>query len=144
MAFAKLIFDWLDGHPAVTTGLFLGSLLLLVGSLWVGRRFLITIPPDYFTRVHKPLERWRDSHPALRWSLLIAKNAIGALLIFLGMVMLLTPGQGILTLLLGITLLDMPGKQWLERRIIERPTVLRVVNRMRAKADRPPLVFPAT
>lgn len=141
MAFVTIVIEWLEGHPAITTGVFVGSIVLLVGSLWVGRRFLITIPPDYFTQVHKPLERWRNSHPALRWSLLIGKNALGALLIFLGLVMFLTPGQGILTLLLGITLVDMPGKQWLERRIIERPTVLRVVNRMRAKAGRPPLVF---
>lgn len=141
MAFVTLIIDWLEEHPAISTGLFVGSIVMLVGSLWVGRWFLITIPPDYFTRVHKPLERWRDSHPALRWSLLIAKNALGALLIFLGLVMFLTPGQGILTLLLGITLVDVPGKQWLERRIVERPTVLRVVNRMRASAGRPSLVF---
>jgi hypothetical protein len=133
------VIDWLESHPAISTGVFVGSIVLLVGSLWVGRRFLITIPPDYFTRRHKPLERWRDSHPALRWSLLIGKNALGAVLIFLGLVMFLTPGQGILTLLLGIALVDVPGKQWLERRIIARPTVLRLVNRMRAKAGRPPL-----
>jgi len=133
------VIGWLEDHPAITSGVFLGSIALLIGSLWVGRKFLISIPPDYFTRKHSPLERWRDSHPALRWSLLIAKNALGALLVVLGLIMFLTPGQGILTLLLGITLIDIPGKQALERRIIERPTVAKLVNRMRTRAGQPPL-----
>lgn len=143
MAVVSLILDWLEEHPAITTTVVVGSLALLAGSLWVGRRFLITMPPDYFTRTHTPLERWRDSHPALRWSLLIGKNALGGLLIFLGLVMFFTPGQGILTLLLGITLVDLPGKQWVERRMIGRPAVLRLVNRMRANAGHPPLMPPA-
>jgi hypothetical protein len=53
--------------------------------------------------------------------------------------MFFTPGQGILTLLLGMSLVDVPGKQRLMRKLIRRPRVLKVINRLRAKADQPPL-----
>ena len=80
-------------------------------------------------------------HPAWRWTLAIAKNLFGALLVVLGVVMIFTPGQGLLALVLGISLLDIPGKRALERRLIQQPKVLGVINRMRARAGRPPLVF---
>jgi len=53
--------------------------------------------------------------------------------------MFFAPGQGILTLLLGISLMDVPGKQKLERKIVERPAVLKAINKLRARANKPPL-----
>jgi hypothetical protein len=53
--------------------------------------------------------------------------------------MLVLPGQGVLTILLGIALLDLPGKRHLERRLIALPTVLRTINKLREKFGRPPL-----
>jgi Putative transmembrane protein (PGPGW) len=117
------------------------SLVVLVASVLMVHYFLITIPADYFAREHKPLERWRNLHPALRVTLLVVKNVVGALLIVVGVVMFVTPGQGMLTVLLGLTLVDFPGKRALERRIIERPIVLKVVNRLRTRANRPPLML---
>jgi hypothetical protein len=51
------------------------------------------------------------------------------------------PGQGILTILLGLIMLDIPGKRPLEARIIKRPTVLSAINRLRARFKKPPLVI---
>ena len=45
--------------------------------------------------------------------------------------MLFTPGQGILTLLLGISLADIPGKRALEQRMIRQPRILYIVNQLR-------------
>ena len=59
-----------------------------------------------------------------------------------GIAMLALPGQGILTILVGITLLNFPGKRRLELRIVRQRRVLRAINWMRAKAKRPPLVLP--
>lgn len=133
--------DWVTKIVAGTAGILGLSLVVLVVSLWAVRWYLIAIPADYFTREHQPLERWQHSHPALRWTLLVGKNALGALLIFLGLVMVFTPGQGILTLLLGISLLDFPGKKALEKRIMQRPAVAHLINAMRARAGKPPLQF---
>jgi len=49
------------------------------------------------------------------------------------------PGQGILTILLGLIFLDIPGKRPLEARIIKRPAVLSAINNLRAKYSKPPL-----
>jgi hypothetical protein len=135
------ITGWLEQYAALGTVLLVASVVMLVGSLWVAHRFLTTIPADYFTHQHKRFERWNNSHAALRWTLIIGKNALGGLLILAGIVMIFTPGQGILSLLLGLTLIDIPGKRTLERKIIQRPSVLRVVNHLRARAGKPPLEF---
>jgi hypothetical protein len=62
-------------------------------------------------------------------------------LILLGLVMALPgiPGQGFLTMIVGLTMLDFPGKRGLERRLIARPRILRTINRLRARFNRAPL-----
>jgi Putative transmembrane protein (PGPGW) len=132
--------DWLASHAALTTVMLAVSIVVLVGSLWFCHYVLTTIPPDYFIREHKPLAAWRKSRPVLWWTIMLGKNLVGLLLVAAGVIMIFTPGQGILTLLLGISLLDIPGKRSLERKIIQRPTVLKLINRLRARADQPPLV----
>ena len=56
-----------------------------------------------------------------------------------GLAMLVLPGQGLLTILIGLMLLDFPGKRRLERRIVARPAILAMLNRMRARRGRDPL-----
>jgi hypothetical protein len=135
------LLEWIIDHLGLTLGLLALSVVLLVVSLWASYRYLVSIPSDYFSHSHRPLETWRESHPALRWSILVGKNVLGVVLIILGLIMLFTPGQGILTLLLGVSLADIPGKRSVERRLIRQPQVLRVVNRMRDRAGKPPLTF---
>lgn len=49
----------------------------------------------------------------------IGRNLLGGVLILAGVVMLFTPGQGILTILLGFAIMDFPGKEriasWVRR-----------------------------
>ena len=133
--------DWVGQHATLSASLVVGSIVVLIGTLWAGHHFLVTIPPDYFQHDHKRLEILKDAHPALRWTLIIGKNLLGGLLIVAGLVMLVTPGQGVLSILLGLVLVDVPGKRKVERKIIERKSVLKVVNRLRARAGQPPLEF---
>jgi hypothetical protein len=49
------------------------------------------------------------------------------------------PGQGVLTILLGVMLLDFPGKRRLEYKLISQPRVFNNINRLRARFDKPPL-----
>jgi hypothetical protein len=77
--------------------------------------------------------------------LLLGKNLLALTLIAGGIAMLLLPGQGLLTILIGVMLLDFPGKYPLERRIVQQPKVLQTINWLRAKGNRPPLhIQPAT
>jgi len=67
------------------------------------------------------------------------KNVAGFVLLAAGIAMLVLPGQGILTMLIGISLVDFPGKRQLERKLIGQPAVLNTINKVREKFGRPPL-----
>ena len=119
--------------------IFAGTFLI---SLAVVSFILVKLPPTYFQPSHsRPF--WLDRHPAIRWSGLIAKNALGVVLVLLGILMSVpgVPGQGILTILLGIMLVDFPGKRRLEYKLVSRPRVLETINRLRHRFSKPPLVL---
>jgi hypothetical protein len=71
----------------------------------------------------------------------ILKNVVGAVFLFAGFLMLFLPGQGVLTMLIGISMLDFPGKRKIEAKLIGQPTILGVINTMRRKYAKPPLVL---
>ena len=116
-----------------------GSLAMLVSSLLVLRVVLVRIPADYFVR-HTPLLAGKQ-HPAWEIALLVLKNLVGAVLVLLGLVMSLpgVAGQGFLTVLAGLSLMNFPGKRRLEKLIIGRPMIYGPINSIRAKAGKPPL-----
>jgi hypothetical protein len=116
------------------------SIATFFGSLIVLRMLIIRMPADYFAGRDPAPNRWADSHPAIRMTALVVKNLLGAVLVAFGLVMLFTPGQGILSILMGLSLLNVPGKRALERRIVGNPVVLRALNRVRARAGRQPLI----
>src|SRR5580765_4267555 len=102
-----------------TGGLWLGvgiSVVLAVGSIALVAFVVVNWAPDHF-RVRPPgAPDPEPPHPVAR----IAKNVGGFLLIVLGLVMALPgiPGQGILTMIVGFTMVEFPGKRGLERRLI--------------------------
>jgi hypothetical protein len=112
------------------------------GSLAVVAFLLVRVSPMFFQDSHSR-DLWPDRHPVLRLVGLVVKNAVGIALLALGLLLSLpgVPGQGLLTMLIGLMLVDFPGKRRLERRIIGRPRILRAVNRLRRRFGRPPLVL---
>lgn len=116
------------------------SMVFFVGTLIAIPFILVRLPADYFdVRVPRP---WmKDHHPVLRLVGHIVKNAVGAIFLFAGFLMLFLPGQGVLTMLIGISMLDFPGKRKVEAKLIGQPTVLSVVNNMRQKFNKPPLLL---
>ena len=71
------------------------------------------------------------------------KNLLGAALVVLGLLMLVTPGQGQVTLLAGLLLMNFPGKYRLERAVVSREGVMRALNWFRRRSGRPPFEPPA-
>jgi Putative transmembrane protein (PGPGW) len=116
------------------------SIVFFVGSLIAIPFILVRLPTDFFdTRVPRP---WMENHhPVLRLFGHLAKNVVGAIFLFAGFLMLFLPGQGILTMLIGITMLDFPGKRKLEAKMIGQPAVLNAINGMREKFGKPPLTI---
>jgi hypothetical protein len=111
-------------------------------SLAIVSVVVVKIPADYFKEDH-PRVVLPDKHPAIRFLAVIGKNLLGVLLVALGIVLSLpgVPGQGILTILLGIMLLDFPGKRKLERKLVSRPQVLNAINKLRQRFGKPSLVL---
>jgi hypothetical protein len=100
------------------------------------------LPPDYFTENRRrPLGSWQQ-HPAIRGATLIIKNLLGVILLFAGLVMLLVPGQGLLTIAVALILLDFPGKLRFERWLATRPPVWRSLNWLRKRAGHDTLERP--
>lgn len=101
---------------------------------------LVKLPADHFKKGHH-VEFWSGPRPALNAAKVIGKNILGILLVAIGIVLSLpgVPGQGLLTVLLGVMLLDFPGKTSLERKLLSRQEITRTINRLRAKFDKPPL-----
>ncbi len=119
-----------------------GSLVMLLLGLIAGSWLVMRMPADYFCRRRpQPLVN-RSLHPLLGWGLVLWRNLLGLVFVVAGLVMLVTPGQGVLTLLLGLVLMDYPGKFALERWLVRRPLVLRMLNLLRRRRGCPPLIRP--
>lgn len=116
------------------------SIVFFVGSLIAIPFILVRLPADFFDiRVPRP---WmEDHHPVLRVMGHVVKNVVGAIFLFAGFLMLFLPGQGILTMLIGISMLDFPGKRKVEAKLIGQPAVLNALNGMREKFGKPPLII---
>ncbi len=122
----------------VLVSLFALSIAGFIGSLIAIPFILVRLPAQYFDERH-PRPWMENHHPILRLTGLVIKNVVGLVFLLAGFAMLFLPGQGILTMLIGISLMDFPGKRRLERKLVGRPAVLKTINMMRAKFDRPPL-----
>jgi hypothetical protein len=136
------MFDSLQTHGVLLCWLSAASVLMFVGSLLAVPWLVLRIPADYFLRQRHYADRWKPRHPLLRIGFLAIKNLIGLVLVLAGVAMLVLPGQGILTILVGLIFLDFPGKFALERWLARQPPVRHALNWIRAKAGRPPLEMP--
>lgn len=135
-----MIPDFVSKEVLVWLGV--ASAVCFVGTLIAIPIILVRLPEDYF---HQDEGRaWlRDWHPAIRITIYVLKNLAGAVFLLGGLAMLVLPGQGILTMLIGLSLLDVPGKRKVERKLLGRPAVLKAINAIREKFGKPPLKGPS-
>lgn len=129
--------NWFAENPGLLAWLFalsLGSLVLTAVLLPV---FVVRLRPDYFLAARQDLAARRGP---LQWLERIARNLFGVLFVLAGLAMIVLPGQGLLTIFIGLLLVDFPGKRALERRIVRRPRILALMNRLRARHGKPPLL----
>jgi len=108
------------------------SLVFLVASAVAVPLFLVRIDDDYFAR------------PRPRRSLLfrVLRFVLGVLLVIAGVAMLVLPGQGLVTIVIGLSILEIPLRDRVMTRILIAPAVRRVIDRLRERAGKGPLALP--
>ena len=139
--------EWLSEFWASLTWvkILIGIVLMVLSfvvSIAIVSFVMVKIPENYF---HSDYEHHflSEKHIVLRWTGIVLKNIIGIFLILIGIVMTFpgVPGPGVLTILIGLIMIDIPGKRKAEALIIKRPTILTAVNNLRLRYKKPPLVL---
>lgn len=135
---APSMLSWLHENDLLLAWLGVLSLVMALGTFAALPLVIVRMPKDYFLR-RRGRRLLSDAHPVFRFFVRAVKNVLGVALIALGIAMLVLPGQGILTILVGLTLVDFPGRRALQFRLLRQPKVLDTINWIRAKAGRPAL-----
>ena len=137
----ELISDFFSGitwrSVLIGASIFVGSFLI---NLAIVSIILVKLPADHFSKSRKT-KFWSGRRPAIHAAKVIGKNIAGVLLVALGVVLSLpgVPGQGLLTILLGVMLLDFPGRDRLEQKLLSKPSIVNTINSLRGRFDKPPL-----
>ena len=117
-------------------------MLTFAASLAIVSLVLVKLPATYFKKSHD--RKILPNHPPIiRGLAIVGKNLLGVVLVVVGILLSLpgVPGQGMLTILLGIMLLDFPGKTRFEYWLVSRPKILHAINKLRHRFSKPELVL---
>lgn len=111
------------------------SFVVFIASLLLTPLLLGKIPQDYF--IHTNQHKVEIEHLG-HLIIVVIRTLIGFVLLLAGIIMLVTPGQGIITILLGLFLMEFPGKRKLELKFIKHNPTFKALNWLRNKAGKPP------
>ena len=135
--FIESITEFVSSYKVYILWLATISLFVFIFSLISIKWLVALIPTNYF--IKKNMVKSKKSYSFIWLISIILKNLIGYTLILGGLLMLVLPGQGLFTILMGLVLSNYPGKYNIERRFISIPSVLKTVNWLRKKSNKPPL-----
>jgi hypothetical protein len=137
------MWDWAREHADWLAILGISSAVMLIASAVAIPWAVLRLPADALRRPN-PLNAWGRRHPVLRVTVMIARNVVGFPLVLIGIALSvpLVPGQGILTILLGLLIMEFPGKWKLEHRLAGQPFVMRLLNWIRRKGHKEELLPP--
>ena len=124
---------------SILSWLAISSLFIFLFSIIAINFVIKIIPVDYFDSSKRGLSPFKTSNPIIWLLLFITKNVMGYLLILGGILMLVLPGQGLLTIFLGLIFSDYPGKYKLEKKFITIKPIYRYINWVRKKSDIEPI-----
>ncbi len=111
------------------------SFVVFVASLLLTPLLLGKIPQDYF--IHTNQHKVEIEHLG-HLIIVVIRTLIGFVLLIAGIIMLVTPGQGIITIFLGLFLMEFPGKRKLELKFIKHNPTFKALNWLRNKAGKSP------
>lgn len=139
---SRIMLEWIRGHELALWWIGTLSLVAFFVTLILVAVLVVHIPSDYFLRKKRTLVNFGSPYSVIHPISIVLKNVFGIVFVLAGLAMLILPGQGIITILIGVMMLNFPGKRNLERRILKQRNVLRAINWMRGKANKPSLQVP--
>jgi len=136
--------DWIATNRTLINWLGATSVIMFVLTIMIVPILVVKMQPDYFLENRNEDLSIKAQHPVIRMIGKILKNLMGGLLVIAGIVLSvpLIPGQGFLTILIGLALMDFPGKRRLELWLVKRKPVTWAIQKLRARAHHPPLILP--
>ena len=108
----------------------LASLIMLVISASLLPYLVAQLPTDYFCNQPQSAHRIFSKKGLIR----ILRNLIGLILLPVGLLMLVSPGQGLLTVILALLLIDYPQKKKIEQALLQREVIFNGLNLLRKKS----------
>ena len=106
--FIESITEFISSYKVYILWLATISLFVFIFSLLSIKWLVALIPTNYF--IKKKKVKSKRSYSFIWFLSIIVKNLIGYTLILGGILMLVLPGQGLFTILMGLILSNYPGK----------------------------------
>ena len=132
--------DWIRDNDQLIQWVGIVSIFLFFLSLFLLRYVILRLPEDYFIKVSSISKS--NSKSLKKIIFRIAKNALGFLLTICGIILLFTPGQGMITILIGLCLIDLAFVNQWKKKMIYNSKVQKALNWIRSKKSVKPFNFP--
>tara|TARA_A200000113_G_scaffold60515_1_gene51858 strand:- start:1834 stop:2265 length:432 start_codon:yes stop_codon:yes gene_type:complete len=141
MSISEKIISWSSMNSDLLFLLGSLSIFILIISVFMMVLIISFLPEDYFRSENRNLisSVQNSRYPLLKLLVLITKNFFGVLLLLSGILMLVLPGQGILTIITGLIFMDYPGKYKFERKLLRQKGVINSINWIRSRLSKPSL-----
>ena len=134
------MFMWIQAHSMlVLTGLGFLGVVTFVLSLVALPIVVAKLPEDYFVGERKRVLPWRGLRPVRDTLLVVGRNVLGVALVAGGVAMLFLPGQGLLTIAIGLLMIDLPRKRAFEAWVLSWRPIHKGIDWLRRKANKPAL-----
>lgn len=129
-------------YEAVFRAVALGSLAFFLLTPILAPAAIVLMAPDALVRHRIRLRDRRKSLAVLYLAWHLIKNVLGIGLMGLGFLLLFMPGQGLLTIFIGVLLTDLPGRRKMLIRLLGSGKIRPVVDRLRERYRREALIWP--
>ena len=107
------------------------SVITSMVSLLVIPWLISKLPSDFFAKMRADHKIGNNNSALYDLILILLRNIFGVAFLIGGILMLFMPGQGILTIFLGISIMVFPGKRRLVNLLIEQKSVQHSLNWIR-------------
>jgi hypothetical protein len=128
----------------LTTASFIYFIVLTYSITQMDKRYFIRKRFDHNKNLDNNASKDLQSmsiNSNLSYVINIAKFFVGVCLVLGGLLMLVLPGQGLITILIGLSLIPFPGKNMMEQKLLSQNSVRSTLNWIRVKANKEPFIF---